>query len=65
MGGWTRNQLCWPIPACGCRYQPELGELSAPRAAPALVHKLTIVTRNIRDVSVANLAVFNPWQALA
>jgi len=47
------------------------GDLSAARpvpvidallAATALVHGLTLVTRNSRDFQFANLAVLNPWK---
>lgn len=31
-------------------------------AATALVHGLTLVTRNVRDVSQTGVVVFNPWQ---
>jgi predicted nucleic acid-binding protein len=31
-------------------------------AATALVHGLTIVTRNVRDFSFDSLSVFNPWR---
>jgi toxin FitB len=46
------------------------GELSASRALPvvdtliaatALVHDLTVVTRNVRDIAVTGANVFNPW----
>jgi predicted nucleic acid-binding protein len=30
-------------------------------AATALAHRLTLVTRNVRDFSFAGLPVFNPW----
>ena len=30
-------------------------------AATALVHGLTLVTRNVRDFAFAGLPVFNPW----
>jgi predicted nucleic acid-binding protein len=32
-------------------------------AATALVHGLTMVTRNSRDFQFANLAVVNPWKS--
>lgn len=32
-------------------------------AATALVHRLTIVTRNIRDFEPMGVALFNPWGA--
>jgi predicted nucleic acid-binding protein len=47
------------------------GDLSAVRTVPvidallaatALVHGLTLVTRNIRDFQFTNLAVLNPWK---
>jgi predicted nucleic acid-binding protein len=47
------------------------GELSARRSLPvidtliaatALVHGLTLVTRNVRDVSATGVDTFNPWQ---
>jgi predicted nucleic acid-binding protein len=31
-------------------------------AATALVHGLTLVTRNVKDFSFEGLAVFNPWR---
>ncbi|MFV3128661.1 type II toxin-antitoxin system VapC family toxin [Niveispirillum sp. KHB5.9] len=31
-------------------------------AATALVHRLTIVTRNVRDFEPMGVAVFNPWR---
>jgi predicted nucleic acid-binding protein len=46
------------------------GELSAARSVPvvdsllaatALIHGLTLVTRNMRDFRFADLAVLNPW----
>ncbi len=48
------------------------GDLSAARSVPvidgllaatALVHGLTMVTRNSRDFQFANLAVVNPWKS--
>lgn len=30
-------------------------------AATAMEHNLTLVTRNTKDVAVADIAVFNPW----
>ena len=47
------------------------GELSAQRSLPvidtliaatALVHGLTLVTRNIRDVAFTGVSVIDPWQ---
>ena len=32
-------------------------------AATAIVHRLTVVTRNIRDFSFPGIAVLNPWDA--
>jgi toxin FitB len=32
-------------------------------AATAIIHGLTIVTRNVRDFSFPNVAVLNPWDA--
>lgn len=32
-------------------------------AATALHHNLTLVTRNVRDVTETGVAVFNPWKA--
>ena len=30
-------------------------------AAIAITHQLTLVTRNVKDISMFNVAVFNPW----
>jgi predicted nucleic acid-binding protein len=32
-------------------------------AATALVHSLTVVTRNVRDFAFEGLSVFNPWRS--
>lgn len=32
-------------------------------AATALVHGLTVVTRNVKDFAFDGLSVFNPWQS--
>ncbi|HEV8015151.1 MAG TPA: type II toxin-antitoxin system VapC family toxin [Stellaceae bacterium] len=37
------------------------GERDALIAATALVHRLTLVTRNIADFQPMNVAVLNPW----
>lgn len=31
-------------------------------AATAIVHKLTVVTRNIKDIERCHVKVFNPWE---
>jgi predicted nucleic acid-binding protein len=33
-------------------------------AATALVHDLTVVTRNVKDFAGLGVAVFNPWDAV-
>lgn len=40
-----------------------LSVIDALLAATALQHKLTIVSRNVTDFSVAGLKVFDPWSA--
>ncbi len=47
---WGRLSVLRPIP-------PEDGLL----AATALVHRLTLVTRNIRNVEGLGVSVLNPW----
>ena len=34
-------------------------------AATALIHNLTLVTRNVRDFAFENLALIDPWQETA
>ena len=40
---------------------PQLDPVDAMLAATALVHNLTMVTRNVRDFAVAGLELANPW----
>ena len=39
----------------------QLDPVDAMLAATALVHNLTMVTRNVRDFAVAGLELVNPW----
>jgi toxin FitB len=64
---FTRRVL--PVDAAVAR---RWGELSARRSLPvvdtliaatALVHGLTLVTRNVRDVRATGADTFNPWQS--
>jgi predicted nucleic acid-binding protein len=64
---FTRRVL--PVDAAVAR---RWGELSARRSLPvvdtliaatALVHGLTLVTRNVRDVRATGAEIFNPWQS--
>lgn len=64
---FTRRVL--PVDAAVAR---RWGELSARRSLPvvdtliaatALVHGLTLVTRNVRDVRATGADIFNPWQS--
>lgn len=32
-------------------------------AATALVHGLTVVTRNVSDIQISGVSVFNPWES--
>jgi toxin FitB len=41
---------------------PNCPIVDAQLAATALVHNLTLVTRNTRDFAFAGLSVFNPWR---
>ena len=41
--------------------QPNAKTADAQIAATALVHGLTLVTRNVRDFAFDGLTVFNPW----
>ena len=38
------------------------GDRDAWIAATAIVHELTVVTRNVRDFQTANLSILNPWE---
>jgi predicted nucleic acid-binding protein len=40
---------------------PNASAIDSQLAATALVHGLTLVTRNVRDFRFPGLAVFNPW----
>jgi toxin FitB len=40
---------------------PDAKTVDTQIAATALVHNLTLVTRNVRDFRFPGLAVFNPW----
>jgi toxin FitB len=40
---------------------PDAKTVDSQIAATALVHNLTLVTRNVRDFRFPGLAVFNPW----
>jgi hypothetical protein len=40
-----------------------LGTMDAFFVATALVHDLTLVTRNVRDFEATGIALLNPWQA--
>ena len=41
---------------------PNSSTVDSQIAATAIVHGLTIVTRNVRDFDFEGLAVFNPWR---
>jgi predicted nucleic acid-binding protein len=38
-------------------------EIDAMIAATALVHGMTVATRNVAEFAATGVAVFNPWQA--
>jgi len=40
------------------------GERDALIAATALVHGMTVVTRNVADFQPTSVAIFNPWEAV-
>jgi toxin FitB len=42
-----------------------LGERDALIAATALVHRMTVVTRNVVDFEPAKVPLIDPWQASA
>jgi predicted nucleic acid-binding protein len=49
---------------CAQVHVPDLrGERDSWIAAPALVHDLTIVTRNVADFAQTSLSIINPWAA--
>jgi predicted nucleic acid-binding protein len=54
LAAWTQSQPS-SLPA----YERDFAD--SPIAAPALVHKLTVVTRNTRDLERCGVAVLNPW----
>ena len=48
---------------CALLHVPNLrSDRDAPIAATALVHGMTVVTRNVSDFQVTGVAVVNPWQ---
>ncbi|MDB5438726.1 MAG: hypothetical protein JWM33_1153 [Caulobacteraceae bacterium] len=50
--------------ACAGLHIPDpAGERDAWIAATALVHGLTLVTRNVRDFAASRVATLNPWDA--
>ncbi len=51
---------------CARLHVPDLrGERDALIAATALVHGMTVVTRNVADFRPTGVALINPWQASA
>jgi predicted nucleic acid-binding protein len=47
---------------CARLHDPDpRSERDALIAATALVHGMTVVTRNVADFAIAGLRVFNPW----
>jgi len=49
---------------CALLHVPDpLPEIDAMIAATALVHGMTVVTRNVEDFAGTGVAVFNPWEA--
>ena len=48
---------------CALLHVPNrLADLDALIAATALVHAMTVVTRNVADFAAAGVALLNPWQ---
>lgn len=49
---------------CACLHVPDRrSERDALIAATALVHGMTVVTRNVRDFERTGVVTFNPWTA--
>ena len=50
---------------CACLHVPDKrGERDALIAATALVHGMTVVTRNVADFKLTGAAILNPWEAM-
>ena len=49
----------------GLHVPNRLSERDALIAATALVHRMTVVTRNVADFAAAKVALIDPWEGLA
>ncbi|HLN23545.1 MAG TPA: type II toxin-antitoxin system VapC family toxin, partial [Patescibacteria group bacterium] len=45
------------------RLKPQMPSIDSLIAATALKHRLTVITRNVKDFAPAGVEIVNPWEA--